>query len=131
MDTGVSKKTWALVVLLVMAVIASPFVVQYVQLHYFEPQQINVHAQNVRHSVDYVMAQNQQAEQVITDWNSAYSQYQHDKANNEPQSVLDGDLAHLNSDRNQIQVLANNLDPSEVAPIVQQFLYANPGPIQP
>jgi hypothetical protein len=96
-----------------------------------EPTYINQHAINVRHSVDYVMAQNQQAQDLITQWNSANSQYQHDKANNEPQSVIDGDLAHMNSLRNDIQRLANNLSPDEVAPAVQQFLYDHPGPVIP
>lgn len=97
----------------------------YFYYHYIEPQAINQHAVNIKHSVNYVDGHNEQARALITEYYSAQSQYEHDAGDAQLQA---GDQAHMNALLLNIRQLAAELDTSEIAPDVAQFLAANPGP---
>lgn len=83
-----------------------------VYLHFVEGPAITQHAQNIRHSLNFVQAANQRAEDAI-------AEFQADAADN--------DTAHANADRIQACSAASTITTAEQQPNVQAFVLAHCG----
>ena len=84
-------------------------------LHFVEGPAITQHAQNVRHSLNFVQAANQRAENAIAEFET---------------DAASGDAVHANADRLQACSAANTITTAEMQPDVLAFVTAHCGASQ-
>lgn len=98
---------WIIAVLIIIAVCWLSYLAY---LRFVEAPAITQHAQNVRHSLNFVQAANQRAENAIAEFTG---------------DTASGDTAHANADRIMACSAASTIDTSEQQPDVQAFVLAH------